>query len=114
MLDRSVTSEPPVGKLKRLEEFKLSDLESVRLILRGDSIIDWHRLNFEDEREATSFLVEQEFHPTEAADRARLERLKNEAISYLRRHFEFPIPAPVARCSVEEILMMASSKGHRQ
>jgi uncharacterized protein (TIGR04552 family) len=109
-----VTSDPPVGRLKRLEEFTLSDLESVRLILRGDSVVDWHRLNFEKDADATAFLHEQEFHPDEPADRARLERLKNEAISYLRRHFEFPIPAPVARSSVEEILMMASSKGHRQ
>ncbi len=109
-----MTSDPPVGKLKRLDEFTLSDLESVRLILRGDSIIDWHRLNFEHEDEATGFLVEQEFRPAEAADRARLERVKNEAIAYLRRHFEFPIPAPVARASVEEMLMLASTKGHRQ
>ena len=103
-----------VGRLKRIDEFTLMELESVRLILRGDSVIDWHRLHLENEEGARRFLETQEFHPDEPADRARLENIKNEAIAYLRRHFEFPIPAPVARASVEELLLLASGKGHRQ
>jgi uncharacterized protein (TIGR04552 family) len=103
-----------VGRLKRIDEFTLMELESVRLILRGDSVIDWHRLHLEDEAAARGLLETQEFHPDEPADRARLESIKNEAIAYLRRHFEFPIPTPVARASVEEMLLLASGKGHRQ
>ena len=103
-----------VGRLKRLEEFTLMDLESVHLILRGDSVIDWHRLHLESEEAAREILVAQEFRPDEAGDRAHLENVKGEAIAYLRRHFDFPIPSPVARASVEEILMLASGKGHRQ
>lgn len=103
-----------VGRLKRIDEFTLMDLESVRLILRGDSVVDWHRLHLDTEDAARQFLETQEFHPDEPADRARLESIKNEAIAYLRRHFEFPIPTPVARASVEELLLLASSKGHRQ
>ena len=106
--------DPGVGRLKRLDEFSLSELESVRLILRGDSVIDWHRLNFTVPGDARAYLETQEFRPDEPADRARLESIKNEAIAYLRRHFEFPIPQPVARSSVEDLLMLASSKGHRQ
>jgi uncharacterized protein (TIGR04552 family) len=101
-------------RLKRLEEFTLADLEAVRLILRGDSVIDWHRVNFKDEEEIEEFLVSQEFRPREAADRVRLEAIKSEAIGYLRRHFDFPIPKPVERASVQELLMIASGKGHRQ
>ncbi len=86
-----------VGRLKRIDEFTLMDLESVRLILRGDSVVDWHRLHLDTEEAARHFLETQEFHPDEPADRARLESIKNEAIAYLRRHFEFPIPTPVAR-----------------
>lgn len=103
-----------VGRLKLLDEFTLTEIEAVRLILRGDSIIDWQRLHFADEDEARRFLVTQEFRPDEAADRARLESIKNEAIAYLRRHFEFPIPKPVERASVEELMLLASGKGHRQ
>jgi uncharacterized protein (TIGR04552 family) len=107
-------NDPSVGTLKLLDEFTLMELEAVRLILRGDSIIDWHRLHLENEDEARRFLVTQEFRPDEPADRSRLESIKNEAIAYLRRHFEFPIPKPVERASVEEILLLASGKGHRQ
>jgi uncharacterized protein (TIGR04552 family) len=103
-----------VGSLKDLEEFSLMDLESVRLILRGDSVVDWHRVHTHDEEAARALLAAQEFRPNEPADRARLEAIKNEAIAYLRRHFEFPIPKPVARASVEEMLVLASGKGHRQ
>jgi uncharacterized protein (TIGR04552 family) len=104
----------PVDRLKRLDEFTLADLESVRLVLRGDSVIDWHRLNFKDETEAREFLTAQEFLLDEAADRDRMEAIKNEAVSYLRRHFEYPIPKPVERATVPELLMLASGGGHRQ
>lgn len=107
-------NDPSVGTLKLLDEFTLMELEAVRLILRGDSIIDWHRLHLVDEEQARQFLVTQEFRPDEPADRSRLESIKNEAIAYLRRHFEFPIPKPVERASVEEVLLLASGKGHRQ
>jgi len=103
-----------VGGLKRLEELTLMDLESTRLLLRGDSVVDWHRLHIRTEEEAQKILEAHEFRPNEPADRSRLEAIKNEAIAYLRRHFEFPIPLPVARASVEEILLLASGKGHRQ
>ena len=103
-----------IGRLKRLEDFALHDLESVRLILRGDSVIDWHRMNFDGPEPVRRFLLAQEFRPDEPADRARLESIKNEAIAYLRRNFDFPIPPPVARSSVEDLLLLASGKGHRQ
>ncbi|MGH7283987.1 MAG: TIGR04552 family protein [Polyangiaceae bacterium] len=101
-------------RLKRIGEFSLADLEAVRLLLRGDSVIDWHRLNFENEQEAREFILSQEFRPTDPADRTRMEAIKNEAVSYLRRHFEFPIPKPIERASPEELMMIASGQGHRQ
>ncbi len=103
-----------VGRLKRLDELTLADLEAIRLILRGDSVIDWHRLNFQSIDEARSLIEAQELRPDDPADRARMEAIKGEAISYLRRHFAFPIPKPVERASTEELMMLASGKGHRQ
>ena len=101
-------------RLKRIDEFSLADLEAVRLLLRGDSVIDWHRLNFESEEQARDFILAQELRPDDPADRARMEAIKNEAVSFLRRHFEFPIPKPIERASAEELMMIASSSGHRQ
>jgi len=107
-------NDPTVGGLKSLDELTLMELESVRLILRGGSVIDWYRLHLQDMPSAQRFLVAQGFQPDEPADRARLEGIKGEAIAYLRRHFEFPIPKPVAATPVEDMLLLASGKGHRQ
>ena len=104
----------PRERLKTLDEFTLADLEAVRLLLRGDSVIDWHRLNFKDPQEITEFLLAQEFHPEESADRARMNAIKAEAISYLRRHFEYPIPKPVEQASIEDLFELATRSGHRQ
>lgn len=102
------------GRLKRLEDFALHELESVRLILRGESVIDWHRLNLQTLEDAAALLASHEFQPGKPRDRARLDSLRNEAVSFLRRQFDFPIPKPVANASCEELLLMASAKGHRQ
>jgi len=103
-----------VGRLKRLDEFTLSDLESMALMLQGGSIIDWHRLHLSTTEEARELIRAQELSPDDPLDRERIEHLKREAISYLRRHFEFPIPKPIEQASPEELLLVASTKGHRQ
>jgi uncharacterized protein (TIGR04552 family) len=103
-----------VEGLKPLEQFTLADLEAVRLILRGDSVIDWHRLNFAGTGEIREFFVAQEFDPDDAADLGRMDHIKNEAVIYLRRHLEYPIPKPVERASTEELIVLASGQGHRQ
>ena len=101
-------------RLRPLEELSLAELEGIRLVLRGGSVIDWHRLNFAEPREAHEFLEAQEINLDRPADRARAEAVKNSAISYLRRNFDFPIPRTVAEKDAAELLMLASTRGHRQ
>jgi uncharacterized protein (TIGR04552 family) len=43
-----------------------------------------------------------------------MEHVKGEAISYLRRHFRFAIPKPVERARMDELLLVAAGRGHRQ
>jgi uncharacterized protein (TIGR04552 family) len=102
-----------IDGLKALDEFTIADLEAIRLILHGDSVIDWRRLDFEDEDAAHAFLRSQELEPDEAQDRARMEHVKSEAIAYLRRQFDYPIPLPVERATVPELLLLAGGRGHR-
>jgi uncharacterized protein (TIGR04552 family) len=101
-------------RLRNLDELTLAELEGIRMLLRGGSVIDWHRLNFRDEREVAEFIAAQELDAQSPADRARAEAVKNSAISYLKRNFDFPIPRPIAEKNVSELLMLASNKGHRQ
>jgi len=105
---------PPPPGFKPLEQLSLADLEAIRLLLRGGSVIDWHRLNFDDIEAAQAFLTAQEHQNDDPADLARSEAVKNSAISYLKRNYEFPIPKPVANANVADLLMLASSRGHRQ
>lgn len=100
--------------LRPLDQLALSELEAIRLVLRGGSVIDWHRLNFRSRSEVDEFLASQEFHCDDPADRARSEAVKHEAMSFLRRNFDFPIPKPVAELDVAGMLELASTQGHRQ
>ncbi len=104
----------PSPRLKRLEELSLADLEALRLILRGDSVVDWHRLSFASEAEAESYVSAQELDLGDPGDVERLRAIQDEAIDYLRANFAFHIPRPIAEASLVELCMMASGKGHRQ
>jgi uncharacterized protein (TIGR04552 family) len=100
--------------IKRLSDFSLSDLASVWLILTGQSVIDWQRLEIATAEEARRFLETQEFDLEREGDRLRIETIKATAIDYLRRQFDFPVPRPVEQATVAELLRLASGKGHRQ
>ncbi len=103
-----------VPELRSLDELTLADLEGLRVLLRGGSVVDWHRLNFANEEEAEAFVLAQEIDPSDPGDEARVLQVKEAAIDYLRRHFDFPVPKPVAKKDLVSLLMLASSKGHRQ
>jgi len=109
----SEVSRDAVDRLTPFDDFTLADLESVRLILRGDSIIDWRRLDFAGEEEVRTYLAANELRVEDSADRLRMEYVKNESVAFLRRQFDYPIPRPVERATVPELLLLASGRGHR-
>ena len=111
-LERSAAPSPGA---QRLEQFNLGDVESVRLLLRGQSVIDWHRLDFANDTEVDRFLRINEFRPDDERDMARFEDLRDEAVEYLRTNFNFRIPDDVAGgVPARELFLMASQKGKRQ
>jgi uncharacterized protein (TIGR04552 family) len=100
---------------ERLGELSLADLEAVRLLLTGSSVIDWHRLAFRDHEDVDRFLRVNEFHPTATADVDRLEHLRAEAVEYLRNNFTFRIPDDLAEeIPVRDLFLVASRKSKRQ
>lgn len=76
--------------------------------------MDWHRLNLETPENARKLLENHDLSVDDPKDMAFTEHVKKEAITYLRRHFQFSIPKPVEESSVAELLLLASGKGHRQ
>ncbi len=107
-------SAPHPHRLIPVDEFSLADIEAIRLILSGDSVIDWHRLSYTSEREVAEAIAAQEFRLDDQADCERLESLKQQAIGYLHRQFNFPVPKAVASATTAELMLMASGQGHRQ
>lgn len=99
----------------RLGSICLGDLEALRLLLRGGSVVDWHRLDFRDHADVDRFLRINEFDPQNERDLGRLEQLRAEAVEYLRRNFNFRIPDDVAeRVPAHELFLIASKRNKRQ
>jgi uncharacterized protein (TIGR04552 family) len=98
--------------LVSLEQFTLEDLEAVRLLLRGGSVIDWHRLDFRDHEDVDRFLRVNEFDPDIEEDIDRLEELRQDAIEYLAKNFDFPIGETLAsEIPARDLFLVASREG---
>ena len=95
--------------------FDIADLTAIRNLLRGGSVVDWHRLYFADRDQVDRFLRVHEFDPESRSDMARLELLRDEAVEYLERHLGYRIPEEVAqRIPARDLLLVASQKGKRR
>ena len=106
---------PRVARPPGSEELTLADVESVRLLLRGESVIDWHRLNYADHEEVDRFLRLNEFDPESEEELGRLEDLRSDAVEYLSRAFAMAIPDEVAAdLPARDLFLVASSHGPHQ
>ena len=93
----------------------LPDLTAIRNLIRGGSVIDWHRLYFSDRGQVDRFLRVHEFDPGNRQDMARLEALREQAVEYLEHHLGFRIAEEVAkRIPARDLLLVASQKGKRR
>jgi uncharacterized protein (TIGR04552 family) len=112
-IGRSTPGAPRVAT--RISDGTLADLEAMRLLLSGGSVIDWHRLAFSDDAEVDRFLRVNEIDPARPEDMDRLEQLREEAVEYLTRNFSYRIPDAVAHSMpARELFLLASSRGRRQ
>jgi uncharacterized protein (TIGR04552 family) len=106
---------PRVGRLPTLEDLDLQDLEAVRILLRGDSVVDWHRLAFDDHAAVDRFLRLNEIDPESDDEMARLEDIRADAVDYLVRVHRLAIPDEVAEhVAARDLFLMASRNGDHQ
>jgi uncharacterized protein (TIGR04552 family) len=104
----------PTRKI-RYEDFTLADLTAIRNLLRGGSVIDWHRVYFNDRDEVDRFLRVNEIDPRDDDDLRRLAELREQAVEFLERHLGFTIPDEVAHgVPPRDLLLIASQKGKRR
>jgi hypothetical protein len=106
---------PRVARPPAVDELTLADTQAVRLLLRGDSVIDWHRLSFEDHSEVDRFLRLNEFDPESDEEIGRLEELRADAVDYLCRAFNLTLSDDVAEeLAARDLFLVASSSGPHQ
>ena len=113
-MTKSRPEQEPDSEYRTIDTFTTGELEAIRLLLRGGSVIDWHRLNFEHEREAHELIAAHELYMSDPQDAERILAVRDEAIAFLRRHFDFPVPKPVAALDLPSLIMLAAGSGHRQ
>lgn len=106
---------PRVARPPGQNELTLADVEAVRLLLRGDSVIDWHRLCFTDHAEVDRFLRLNEFDPESDDEMMRLEEIREGAVDYLSRAYAMAIPDEVAGdLPARDLFLVASNTGPHQ
>jgi uncharacterized protein (TIGR04552 family) len=92
-----------------VEAMSLGDVEALRLILRGSSVIDWRRLNFRDAAEVDHFLQLNLFDLDNPADERRVRAILAQAVEYLRKAFGYRVADDVAEPrDVRDLFLLAS------
>ena len=102
-------AQPPIPLPDR---WTLGDLERMRLILRGGSVIDWRKLHFQTKEEVDHYLRLCLFEPDDPFDRGKLQRILDEAVDYLRTTFRYIVAEEVAQPQrVQDLFLFASGVG---
>ena len=94
-----------------LAEMDVGDLELLRVILRGGSVIDWRRLHFQDDSEVEHFLRLNLYDLANARDERRLRTVLAQAVEYLRSAFGYRVAEQVSNpADIRQLFLLASGK----
>ena len=98
-----------------LTEVSLQDLHEMKLLLRSESVIDWHRLYIDDESQASRLFQLCGLDVESDADLRRLQALRTEAANYITTCLKLRLDDYVNNhAPVESLPMLASQKGKFQ
>lgn len=93
----------------------LQDIEQVRLVLRGDSVIDWRRLAFRDRGHVEEFLEVLGFDAADRDDQLRMMDVQRRALQYIETHYAREMAKAVRRPpDVQALFLLASRPGPEQ
>jgi len=100
---------PPAPRLRTIAEMELGDIETIRLLLRGGSVVDWRRLYFREPREVDHFLRLNLLDLHDPRDERRLRGILAQAVEYLRKAFGYKVAEAVAQpADLRELFLIAS------
>jgi uncharacterized protein (TIGR04552 family) len=89
----------------------LGDLEEIRHLLAGGSVVDWFRIDFRSDAEIERFLYLNEADPEDPIDLARLEALRERAAGYLQETFRVQLPDEVTEGAPFDLFRLAAGDG---
>jgi uncharacterized protein (TIGR04552 family) len=105
----SLTPVLPDIPIRKVEEMGLRELERIRLILRGGSVIDWRRMHFQTRDEVDGFLRLYGLDVSRPYDEAWARGVLAEAVEYLRKTFNYRVADAVAQPQeVHDLFLFAS------
>ncbi len=89
----------------------IGEVERVRLVLRGGTVIDWRRLNISTVDECNAILRANEFDPDNTCDAIRLAEIRCKAIDYLESKFGFKFADEVVNAPrTSDIMLLAAGR----
>lgn len=95
--------------VRTVEEMGLKELERIRLILRGGSVIEWRRLHFTTREEVDRFLRLCQIDPAAPHDVEWVRTVLADAVEYLRKTFDYKVASPVAQpAEIHDLFLYAS------
>ncbi|MCO4745491.1 MAG: TIGR04552 family protein [Proteobacteria bacterium] len=93
-------------------ELSLHDVEAIRLLLSGSSVVDWQRLAFTDYSEVDRYLATLLLDMNRGEDRERVRYVFNESVAYLEEQIQLRFPKDIRDpADVRDLFIWASSRG---
>jgi len=105
--------------IRSVGQMGLRELERIRLILRGGSVIDWRRMYFQTREEVDAFLRLLQLDLSRPFDELWARQVLSEAVEYLRKTFNYRVSNVVAQPEeIHDLFLFASgvkgSSRHRR
>jgi uncharacterized protein (TIGR04552 family) len=94
------------------QRLDLRDLDVVRLILEGNSVIDWNRVRFTSRSDVDRFLGLHLVHVDDPEDQRRIRFVHAEAVNYLQEHLGLHFPEDLRNPEdIRDLFVLASETG---
>ncbi|XXF80474.1 TIGR04552 family protein [Myxococcaceae bacterium GXIMD 01537] len=105
----SLTPVLPEIPVRTVAEMGLREIERLRIILRGGSVIDWRRMHFQARDEVDRFLRLCQLDLSRPFDEAWARLILADAVEYLRRTFDYRVSDAVAHPKeIHDLFLYAS------
>ena len=92
-------------------ELSLQDIGEIQLLLRGQSVIDWHRLALTSDEDVRRLLSLNSLDLDDAGDRERLAELRQQAVRYIVEVLKLRLDETLAeKLPWSQIPLLASGK----